>query len=119
VNAADIVVQPYRDVLNSGSVLLSLSFYRPVLVPAKGSMTELKGFFGDSWVKCYDNTLNSDILTTAGVRAKKLTEEDRRLLTQKLGEINWDGIAEKTVEAYKTLIDLRRTNQRRISGTFQ
>ncbi|HEY0463270.1 MAG TPA: glycosyltransferase, partial [Polyangiaceae bacterium] len=35
--AADLVVEPYREILNSGTALLALSFDRPVLVPHHGA----------------------------------------------------------------------------------
>lgn len=41
MNAADVVVLPHRSVLNSGSVMLALSFGRPVIAPAVGCVAEL------------------------------------------------------------------------------
>jgi glycosyltransferase involved in cell wall biosynthesis len=47
--AADVVVAPFRQVLTSGSVLLALSFGKPVVAPLSGCLRELadkaKGFF--------------------------------------------------------------------------
>lgn len=45
--AATIVVLTYREILNSGSALLALSFDRPV--PAKGAMAELEDRAGAEW----------------------------------------------------------------------
>ncbi len=41
VQAADVMVLPYADVLTSGSAMLAFSFGRPVIVPALGSLPEL------------------------------------------------------------------------------
>jgi glycosyltransferase involved in cell wall biosynthesis len=41
MNAADVVVLPHREVLNSGSVMLAFSFGRPVIAPARGCVAEL------------------------------------------------------------------------------
>jgi beta-1,4-mannosyltransferase len=41
MNACDWVVLPYQKMLNSGSILLALSFGRPVIVPQLGAIPEL------------------------------------------------------------------------------
>lgn len=51
--AVDLVVLPYRQILNSGSALLALSLARPVLAPAMGALPELRDAEGESWVHLY------------------------------------------------------------------
>ena len=51
--AADLVVLPFRQVLNSGSAMLALSFDRPLLVPLLGALGELREQVGDEWVRTY------------------------------------------------------------------
>ena len=41
MNASDWGIFPFRKVLNSGSVILTLSFARPVIVPKKGALSEI------------------------------------------------------------------------------
>lgn len=41
LNAADVVVLPYTEILNSGACLLAFSFARPVVVPRRGCLAEL------------------------------------------------------------------------------
>lgn len=41
LNAADVVVLPHREVLNSGSVMLAFSFGRPVIAPVAGCVGDL------------------------------------------------------------------------------
>ncbi len=41
MQAADIAVMPYKDVLNSGSLMLALSFGKPIVAPAVGSIPEV------------------------------------------------------------------------------
>jgi beta-1,4-mannosyltransferase len=57
--AADLVVLPYRLILNSGSALLALSFNRPVLLPDLGSMGDLKNDFGSDWVNTFSSNLDA------------------------------------------------------------
>jgi beta-1,4-mannosyltransferase len=65
LGAANVVVLPYREILNSGSALLALSLNRPVLVPQLGAMDELRADFGDSWVRTFAGELNKTILESA------------------------------------------------------
>ena len=41
LNAADVVALPFREVLTSSSVVLAMSFSRPVIVPSMGCLPEL------------------------------------------------------------------------------
>lgn len=65
LRAANLVVLPFREVLNSGSALLALSFDRRVLAPALGAMAELATQAGSRWVTGYEGRLTADLLATA------------------------------------------------------
>jgi beta-1,4-mannosyltransferase len=54
VSEAELVVLPYREMHNSGSVLAALSLDRPVLVPANFVNDRLADEVGESWVLRYD-----------------------------------------------------------------
>lgn len=41
INAADIIVLPFRDILTSGSAITALSFGKPIIVPKIGCMPEI------------------------------------------------------------------------------
>ena len=69
IQRADLMVLPFLDILNSGSSLLALSFNGPILVPAKGSLTELAQTVGPEWVRTYPESLTSEILADAIVWA--------------------------------------------------
>jgi len=43
LNGADVMVYPFREVLTSSSVILAMSFGRPVIVPRMGCLPELVG----------------------------------------------------------------------------
>ena len=61
----DLVVLPYRRILNSGAALLALSLARPVLVPASPQFAELGRGVGPGWVLEYDGPLTAAALDTA------------------------------------------------------
>lgn len=63
--AADLVVLPYRNILNSGAALLALSFSRPVLVADFGSMSELRADFGDDWIRTFPGEIAASKLESA------------------------------------------------------
>lgn len=97
--ASDLVVIPYKDILNSGSVILSLSFDVPVLVPEKGSIIELKKIFGGTWIKTYSEELTSDILEQQGREVEKIEAGK----CTKIDDFGWDKIAHQTFRAYEKL----------------
>lgn len=94
VSAADLIVLPYRDITNSGCAMLALSLNRPVLVPNKGAMSELKDKVGENWVRVYEGALTPQELAAAikwsGMAAGQ----------PDLEQYSWDSIAEATVAAY-------------------
>jgi beta-1,4-mannosyltransferase len=65
LRAADLVVQPYREILNSGTALLALSFDRPVLLPHRGAGVELAQVPGKPWVQTYTGELGAEHLAAA------------------------------------------------------
>lgn len=96
LRAADLLVCPYRDVLNSGSALLALSFGRPVLVPKLGAMADLRALAGDAWVATYDGPLTTDTLLEAVAWAECAPRDT----PPPLDELEWDHIARETLFAY-------------------
>jgi O-antigen/teichoic acid export membrane protein len=100
--AADLVVLPYREILNSGTALLALSFDRPVLVPERGSMGELQTSVGSDWVRTYGNDL------TAAELEKALTWAIQTPRAQKAPLEPFDGqvLAEKTIAAYRAIAQI-------------
>ncbi|TPX05823.1 glycosyltransferase, partial [Schumannella luteola] len=88
LRAADLVVLPYRAVLNSGSAILGLSADRPVLVPALGSLVELAGQVGEDWVRTFDEELNAADLGDALEWATR----GNRPPGVPLGPLEWDTV---------------------------
>jgi beta-1,4-mannosyltransferase len=99
--AADLAVLPFREILNSGSAVLALSFDRPVLVPALGAMPELQMRVGGDWVRTYPGELNVPELTAAIAWARKA----QRPATPDLDSFDWGNIARETVAVYKQLTE--------------
>jgi beta-1,4-mannosyltransferase len=99
LRAADVVVLPYRDIFNSGSAMLALSFDTPVLVPRTAGMQDLADRIGADWVRTYEGELSAVELETAMDRATAPGRPQRPALD----ELGWDRIAQATLDAYRAV----------------
>jgi len=98
--ASDLVVLPYRHILNSGTVFLALSFRRPVLVPDKGAMREQQERFGAEWVRLYPGDLSAGDLAEATAWAT----DTARTAPPDLAGLDWESLAEKTYGIYQEML---------------
>jgi beta-1,4-mannosyltransferase len=103
-SAADLVVLPYRKVLNSGAALLALSFDRPLLAPRLGSFEELQAGVGAEWVHLYDDPEITTPVIEACLRRVGGKERDKCDLTS----YEWNDISRETFSFYKTVAQDRR-----------
>lgn len=97
--AADLCVLPFRETLNSGSAILSLSFDLPVLVPDKGAMAELREFAGSRWVRTYEGQLTPAILD----EALRWSTAPGRSAHADLAPLDWDRIGKDFVDGLRDL----------------
>lgn len=65
IGAAQLVTLPYREMHNSGAVLLALTLGRPVLVPANPVTDALAAEVGPWWLQRYDGDLTPGRLVEA------------------------------------------------------
>lgn len=98
LKAADLVVLPYTNLLNSGAAMLGLSFDRPVLVPESGAMPDLQEAVGRDWVFTYQGELSGVDLAVA-LEASVAVRGQRA----DLSFASWDRIAAKTLDAYREI----------------
>lgn len=97
--AADLVVLPYRDILNSGGLLLALSAARPTLCPRRGSIAEIADEVGPGWVHTYDGEFTGALLAAALDAPPPASAEPD------LSGFDWDVIARQHLEFYRRLLD--------------
>lgn len=97
--AADLVVLPYRDILNSGAALLALSLNRPILVPAMGAMCDLRSDFGQIWVRTYPGDITSATLEASLRWAMGLRPSFCKIPQQ----YDWNNIRMETVRFYQRI----------------
>ena len=65
IGRAELVVLPYREMHNSGSILVALSLARPVLVPRAPANSVLSNEVGPGWVQEYDGELSPEHIEAA------------------------------------------------------
>lgn len=95
--AADRIVLPYNAILNSGSVILALSFDVPVLVPNLGAMSELADVTGAEWVLTYDGMLAPEILAEAIATTPSHAQPD-------LSELEWHVLGKQTATFFDEVL---------------
>lgn len=100
MQAADVVVLPYRAILNSGSALLALSFNRPILVPDLGSMGELRRDFGGDWVQTFAGDIDAPTLE----RALDWAAQPRPAICSIPDKYLWQSIRADTIHFYQKVI---------------
>ena len=100
MNASDVVVFPYRDILTSGAVLLAMSFGKACIAPRIGCIGEV---LDDSGALLYNPDDSFGLLS-----AMKLAIEKQEKLAnmgeynyQLAKQFNWEMIAEKTFLIYQ------------------
>ena len=91
--ACDVVVLPYTAILNSGAAILGLSFDRPVVVPALGSLRELARDVPGGWVRTFTGLFDDDDMRAALDAVTPPGAPD-------LAALDWKPIATRTLAAY-------------------
>ncbi len=97
LRAADVVVLPFRQILNSSSTILAMTFGRPVVAPAIGCLTD---------VISADSGLLYDPADPHGLRKALLEcqtldlEAMGRRAGERVREVTWHDMARQTLRAY-------------------
>ena len=112
VGRAELVVLPFREMHNSGSLLLALSLARPVLVPANEVTAALAAEVGPGWVFTYVGDLTADDLTST----LKLIESGPRTGGPDLSRRTWDTIGQQHREVYRRVAGVEPTSPGRVTG---
>ncbi|WP_226479949.1 glycosyltransferase [Natrinema amylolyticum] len=116
MNAADVVVLPFEDILSSGSVLLAMSFGNPIVAPRDGCLPEI---LADQHELLYDSDDESGLEDALErVLSTDLDELGRRNYERAL-TFDWDTIADRTYSVYtgRPVSPPAMTEKRTISDT--
>lgn len=98
MNAADVVVLPFRDVLSSGSAVLAMSFGNPVIAPNIGCVASLLAEQSElTYDPDADDGLYRALRRAPAADLEAVGARNYRLLRR---EYDWDDIADRTLRAY-------------------
>jgi glycosyltransferase involved in cell wall biosynthesis len=98
LNAADVAVFPFLEIMTSGSVIMALSFGRPVVAPAKGCLPELLDEeLGIVYAPGQAGALG---LAMEAIRERDLAACGRAAF-RRARSLSWGPIARLTLEAYR------------------
>ncbi|MBI2952376.1 glycosyltransferase, partial [bacterium] len=98
LNAADVVVLPFVDVLTSGSAITAMSFGKPVILPRLGCLPELADDTMGVLYSPEDATGLERALVE--VRRRDLKAAGRAAFARARA-LDWDGIAARVAEVYR------------------
>lgn len=99
LHAADVIVLPFKNATNSGSVLLVLSFDCPVAVPDVPVFRELRQIVGPNWIYLFNGLLTPEELG----RIRSWVTGTERLKSPPLERLDWSRAAAQTVAFYERL----------------
>ena len=108
IGAAQLVALPYREMHNSGAVLLALTLGRPVLVPANAVTDAVAHEVGAWWVQRYDGDLTAEQLTDALARTAGVPPTPADLSGR-----SWDRLAQRHLRVFRDAVDRVRGRRRR------
>lgn len=97
LNAADILVLPYKDILNSGSVHLGLSFGLPIIAPRLGCIPETI----PSSNLLYEPQNNDDLCSKLLDAPQSDLESVRTANLNRARSLTWENAASKYTEIYE------------------
>jgi glycosyltransferase involved in cell wall biosynthesis len=97
LKAGDVMVLPYTQITTSGSAILALSHYKPVIAPRLGSLSE---YVAEGCGILYDPA-DPDGLRKALAKSVHMNmSEAEKHISKKLAELDWQGIAGKMIKVY-------------------
>jgi beta-1,4-mannosyltransferase len=96
VGLAELVVLPYLQMHNSGTLLLALSLERPVLAPWSEANAAIADEVGAGWVHLYDGELDPALLARTLARVR----DGRRSATPDLSLRDWEALGRQHHRTY-------------------
>jgi beta-1,4-mannosyltransferase len=96
ITSGEMVVLPYREMHNSGVLLVALSLGRPVMVPRSCVASEISAEVGPGWILEYDGELS-----TAKLREALEASRVGRSAVPKLEARSWERIANEYASVFE------------------
>ncbi len=94
MNASDVVVLPYKNVLTSGAALLALSFMKPVLAPPKGLIPEV---VDSSTGALFDDHKQMELMMEGCISGTNGSNWTESAFEKKLSRLDWDHLLKDSI----------------------
>ncbi len=95
--AADLCILPFNNIFNSGSVLLSVSFNTPVLVPESPNFAEYAMLLQKGLIRTYRDQLTPELILSVTATNKELGKDCET--------ISWGYLQEKMARFYNSIVN--------------
>jgi glycosyltransferase involved in cell wall biosynthesis len=111
MNASDVVVFPYQDILTSGAIILAMSFGRACIAPALGCIPDV---LDDRGAFLYDPSVPDGLRNAMqkAVHSRALLKQMGEWNRTRAAEWNWGRIAERTADIYDEVTGNRNSRHR-------
>jgi len=96
-SAADIAILPFESILTSGSLVLAMSYSKPIIAPKLGGIVETLG--AADWL-LYNPEEEQGLLQAIEKSTQIDLSELSQLTTQACDQLDWQQIGQKTVKIY-------------------
>lgn len=97
LQAGNVMVLPYNQITTSGSAILALSHYKPVIAPKLGSLSE---YVSEGCGILYDPADPDGLRKALAMSVNMNMNEVEKHISKKLAELDWQGIAGKMIKVY-------------------
>ncbi|WP_337055143.1 glycosyltransferase [Pseudoxanthomonas sp. USHLN014] len=104
VSESELVVLPYKEMHNSGTLLLALSLGRPVLVPRTANNAAVAAEVGPGWVFMYEGELDAQVIQWGLAQARNTP----RAPTPDLSRRDWSQAGQLHYRSYLAALRQRR-----------
>lgn len=104
MNAADIVVLPYKNILTSGVAMLAMSFGKPIIAPSIGCIPDILDKKGSFLFSTTDENSLFDQMQSV-LKVERETLKNMGIHNYELVKMfDWNGIGKRTYEIYKEIV---------------
>ncbi len=106
-NASDVVALPFKSILNSGSLLLAMSFGKCVIAPNFGSVAEVA--IDDGWFR-YQHDSKGGLVEALfqSLSANDIIEREKLVLEYTSSKYDWSNTGKRAGELYKEILERYR-----------
>lgn len=100
-SAADVAVFPFKKILNSGSLVLAMSYGKPIIAPRLGGIAEV---LEEADSLLYDPEDELGLINAWKKSTQVDLDELSKVVVEVCDRLDWDKIAEKTLDVYLSVL---------------